>query len=961
MKRLLISTIIGAAALTVVATPPAPTANAPLGRTHGSCVPTGTILTGTLPSGMTYYVMRNAEPKGQADFFLTQRTGSVQEKESERGLAHFLEHMAFNGSEHFPGNSLIEYLESVGVKFGADLNAYTSTDETVYNISRVPATRQSTLDSCLLIVRDWSCALSLRDSDINAERGVIEGEWRHRRAASNRILEKILPDIYPASIYGKRMPIGLMSVVRNFKPQTLRDFYHRWHNPRNQAVIVVGDFDPAVMEAKVRQMFATAPATKAQEAVAPKVPDNKKMIVAAGSDPEQRNDVLQLHFKHQAPDLKGEAYWRRQVGEELLASMLAERFDSLEQTADCPWTYLGVGIGRFMMSRAVNSLVLRGTVKEGREKEAFAAWYAEVLRALDHGFTAEEMDMAKTEYMGSLAQKRRAVPTSTGYARRFSRHFLDGGPLLTVAQELDSLQAVIDGMTPEYCTELLASVADRYGSGRNMVVVAMQPEKGAGPDNRNPASATTRFNAAKSLTSQLTKAMDEVNAMDLPPYSVRAVTGPLLASEPARGSIGATDTVPAMGARLLTLSNGVKVYAKRTDFKAGQFYVRGSGPGGLSQRYTTALAPQMKSLNDVMPLCRYGNYTQSQLRRRLAGKDIKMSVKVENTDEGFEFSAGPDDREDAFRLLHLRLTDVRPDHANFAIWQAATIERLKNVGSDPVQQMGDSIHRNVYNHHPLGAKETPGSIRALDLDTIVGLYRDRFADVSDFTLYVVGDFEWPQLEDLLERYVASLPAAGRVEKPRDIDYRYAPGRRDIDFTMPMQTPTAICYSFLNGPTEYNIRNYLCSKIAGQILNNRLLKELREEKGWTYSVTGHCGINPDLNGDDGPALLWPVYIKTAPEHAAETRQAVEDAFALLAKEGPTVEEIEKVRSYLLKNHREGLRENGFWLSAMGMHHDYGLDFAADYAPALESITPADIAAFTARAVAANRTRLTLTPQ
>ena len=218
-----------------------------------------------------------------------------------------------------------------------------------------------------------------------------------------------------------------------------------------------------------------------------------------------------------------------------------------------------------------------------------------------------------------------------------------------------------------------------------------------------------------------------------------------------------------------------------------------------------------------------------------------------------------------------------------------------------------------------------------------------------------------QLEDLLERYVASLPAAGRVEKPRDIDYRYAPGRRDIDFTMPMQTPTAICYSFLNGPTEYNIRNYLCSKIAGQILNNRLLKELREEKGWTYSVTGHCGINPDLNGDDGPALLWPVYIKTAPEHAAETRQAVEDAFALLAKEGPTVEEIEKVRSYLLKNHREGLRENGFWLSAMGMHHDYGLDFAADYAPALESITPADIAAFTARAVAANRTRLTLTPQ
>lgn len=929
MKRFLISAILCAAAGAISATVP------------------NAVRTGTLPSGMTYYIMRHDDPRGQADFFLAQRTGSVQEKENERGLAHFLEHMAFNGTEHFPGNSLIEYLESIGVKFGPDLNAYTSTDETVYNISRVPTIRQNSLDSCLLILHDWSCALSLNDSDINNERGVIEGEWRHRRAASNRILEQILPDIYPGSIYGKRMPIGLMSVVKNFKPKTLRDFYHRWHNPRNQAVIVVGDFDVALMESRIKQMFSGENDTKnVLAATMPGVPDNKKLIVAAGSDPEQSNNVLQLHFKHKAPQLNGEAYWHRKVGEELLTSMLAERFDSLEQNPSCPWQKMGIGIGRFMLSRGMNSLVMRGIVKSGAEKDAFAAWYAEVLRALDHGFTQEEIEMAKTEYMGSIARRRRVTPDNTTYARRWSRHFLDGGPLLTVGEELDSLQAAVDGLTPEYCSELLASIADRKGSGRNMVVIAMQPQKGEDVKQVN--------------RKEMLQALEEVNDMELTPYSVKAVTGPLLAKEPARGNIVSSDSLPELNCRVLTLGNGVKVYAKRTDFKPGQIYVAGISPGGLSQRYTTALATDMKMINQVMPLCRYGAYSQSQLRRRLTGKDIKMNVEIGNTDEGFTIATSKEDSEDAFRLMHLKLTDVHPDENAFAIWQAASIAHLSEV-SDPVHVMGDSIHRNVYNHHPLGLKESAATINALNLDTMVNIYRDRFADFSDFSFFVVGDFEWNKLEDLLERYVASLSSAGRKESPKDIDYRYTPGRNEVDFTMPMQTPTAITYSFLNGPAEYSIKNYIVANMAGQILKSRLMKELREKRGWTYSVTGHCSINPDMNGNDAPAFLWPVYIKTAPEHAQATKAAVEEAYRLLAAEGPTMEELEKQRSYLSKNHKEGLDDNGFWLSAIRMYDRYGLNFAKDYTEALNSIVPADIANFTKAAISANRTRLTLTPK
>lgn len=929
MKRFLISTLISLAA----------------SSTAFSMTPQ--VRTGTLPNGLTYYIMRNQEPKGQADFFLAQRTGSVQEKENERGLAHFLEHMAFNGSEHFPGNSLITYLESIGVKFGADLNAYTSTDETVYNISRVPTVRQSSLDSCLLILRDWSSALCLNDSDIDAERGVIEGEWRHRSAASNRILEKILPQIYPGSIYGKRMPIGLMSVVKNFKPETLRGYYRRWHRPENQAVIVVGDFNPDIMEAKVKQMFSPLKAGNAKggKAMLPKVPDNKKMIVAIDSDPEQGHNMLQLHFKHKAPELTGEDYWRRKVGESLLGSMLAERMDSLEQTADCPWQSLGVGFTNFLLSRGEHSFVMRGIVKKGREKDAFSAWYAEVLRALDHGFTPEELEMAKTEYMGELTKQRRNKKDSnTAYSRRWVRHFLDGGPLLSIDAELDSLQAVIDGMTPEYCTELLASIADRNGSGRNMVVVGMRPE------NSQPLTADI-FN----------KALNTVNDMDLKPYSVKAVSGPILEQEPLRGNIVKYDTVANLGCRLYNLSNGVKVYAKKTDYKPGQFYLIGKGPGGLSQNYTPEIAGELKMINDVSPLFCYGDYTQSRLRRRLAGKDLAVKTDIDNTSESVQLSAGPNDREDAFRVLYLKLTAAQPDAANFAIWQGSTAERLAGQGSNPVQVMGDSIHLNVYNRHPLGRKESAAMVRSLNLDTIANVYRDRFSDFSDFTFYATGDFEWKELEELMERYVSSLPAYGRMETPKDIGYRYTPGRKDIDFNMPMETPTAISYSFLSGHADYDIKNYLTALIAGDIIESRLLKDLREDKGWTYSIMGHCSVNPDLNGTDAPSFLWPLYIKTAPEHAQEVKAAVESAYSLMAKEAPSAEEVDKVREYLIKNFREGLTENGFWLSALQKYNDYGLDFANDYVAALNSITPEDVRSFTEKAAKANRTRLTLTPR
>ena len=904
------------------------------------------VLTGTLPNGLTYYIMRNASPAGQADFFLAQRVGSVQEKENERGLAHFLEHIAFNGSEHFPGNSLISYLESHGVKFGADLNAYTSTDETVYNISRVPSSSEATLDSCLLILRDWSCGLTLADADIDAERGVITGEYRHRSSASNRILESMLPQLYPGSPYGRRMPMGLMSVVENFKPHALREFYRRWHSPANQAVIAVGDFDPVRMRDRLVALFSPIPNPKGSKSVKEaKVPDNRKMIVAVGTDPEQSRSVLQLHFKYREPALTGRDYWRHEAEKELLATMLAARFDSVEARSDSPYSSLGVGFGKYLVSRPVSSLMFRGMPVSGHEADALRVWYGEVKRALDHGFTYEELERARSEFDSSLRNRRREAATlsNTRYGRRWVRHFLDGGPLISAEAEIDSLQRAVTDIDLQNVDCLLSDVVSP--DGRNVVVISWQPgDKGA----------------AVVSSAALEAAFREVNATDFPPYSAPKADGPLLTEEPARGRILSTDTLPDFNARVYTLSNGIKVFGRRSGLKEGEFLMEGSGPGGLSQRYHPGIAAEMNMLGEAAATFRFGNFSAARLRRRLADIDIKVSVEVEKTRETVQLAASSSSLEDGFRTLWLRMTGAAADPEAFEAWRAAAADRLRTQYRNPVQQMGDSIYRNVYSHHPLGAKSTVAMVETLRLDTLVDIYNDRFADCSDFSFYATGDFTWKRFEDLMERYIASLPAAGRMERPRDIGLRYTPGHVRVKFRCPMETPQAIVYSFRHGPAEYDIPGNVTARAAGQILKDRLLADLREARGWTYSITGHCGINPELNGEEGPSFIWPTYIKVAPEHAAETAEALREAYILLASEGPSAAEIEKVKEYMLKNMAAGEQENSYWLSLLRAYDRYGLNYVANYRKAVESLTPEAVRLFAGKALGADCVDITLMP-
>lgn len=903
---------------------------------------------GTLPNGITYYVCHNASPAGRADFFLVRGIGSVVENENERGLAHFLEHMCFNGTRNFPGNSVISYLESIGVKFGADLNAYTSADETVYNISRVPVARTSVIDSCLLIMHDWSCALTLSDAGIDAERGVIVNEWRQRNTAANRMLERAAPQLYPGSAYGNRLPIGLMSVVENFNPQTLRDFYRKWHRTDNEAIIVAGDIDPDDVVERIRKKFGSIPASENGDKPVFSVPDTPELTVIVETDPEQNVDMLQLHFKH-SPVVAATAkdQWRADIVSELLTSMLAGRFDAVEADPGCPYHHLGVGDMKYFLSRPIKSLMLRGICLPGREAETLTTWYTEVSRALRHGFMPGELSLAKKELAEKLKARRSRVRSNTDVAKRLVRHYLDGGFLCSWASETDGMEALLPEISVDEVTAYLRSIVDP--SGRNAVVLLYKPD-----DKQRTGK--------RELKKDLSEAFHAVNDMEFAQCEDFAISGLVLEHEPVPGSIESVDSLAQFAAESMLLSNGVRVYARRSNSHPGQIYVRGVSPGGLSMRYCDELIPSMKLINEAMAVSRFGQFSSADLRKLCTGMDIAVTTNVDITKETVEMSTSARDMRDAFRLLYLKLTDARPDTAAFLIMQRAQTASLARRYLNPTQAMGDSIHRNVYSHHPLGAKITADIAAAADYTEILDLYRDRFSDVSDFTFYVTGDYDPDSLRSCLESYVASLPAAGRMEKVRDIGYRFTPGTRELRFTAKMETPQAIVYTFYHGPAAYDVKTAVSATVLGQIVKSRLLADLRENRGWTYGITGHCSALPSMNDVDPSSFLFPVYIKTSPEHADEVAEAVSAVVEAIAANGPDGGELNKVKEFMLKSWTDNAADNAYWLSVLKVYNDSNLDMHEGFRKAVEALTPADISAFARGTVLkGDRIRLMMLPQ
>ena len=914
-----------------------------------------TVRTGTLSNGLTYYVKQNNYPEHHADFFIAQRVGSIQEQDYQRGLAHFLEHMCFNGTKHFPGNTLIDYLERNGVKFGANLNAYTSTDETVYNISNVPTGRQGLLDSCMLVLSDWGHNLLLKGKDIDEERGVIEGEYRYRSGANYRLIEKSSSDVYPDCLYGSRMPIGLMSVVKNFKHKELRDYYKKWYHPSNQCIIVVGDIDPDWAVGKIQELFGKV---KNPKNVAPvvkvEVPDNEQIISTVQTDPEQTTTSVRLLFKHDdLPDelMSTTAFLRDDYIKHIVAAMMTSRFNDLKQDPDAPFTHVGVTDRNYIISKTRNAFQLIAMSKEG-QADMTMRWLArEVNRAAIHGFTDGELRRARLNYVSALDKlyRERDRYSNTAIARDFVRAYLEGEPVSTIEVYRDLMLREIDQVTLDEVNRYYNSLISP--SDRNVVLMTYAPEKlGAAIPTRQ--SLIDSFHAGRAM--EVTAWVDSVN------------DGQLLTVEPDAGSVVKTERMPVFDTELWTLSNGMRAMVKYSTLKPGEVVIAGAGPGGLSQNYRGAVdGPTFKVFGNVAATMGYGQFSSNDLKKALAGKEASMRTFVSKTEEGFQGAATRADLETAFQLLYLKLTSPQKDEPAFNAYLENTRSRLANQLADPKFEFADSLFANVFNHHPLGGERLgKDEVDRVDLNRVLEVYRDRFADLSDITLYIVGDFDTDTLKQLLGRYVASLPARvdGRHEHPRDIGYRLYDHHIDTRWTRKMENPQDKVYFFWTSECEYNMRNALLARVTGQIFTAIFRQHLREDRGWTYHVDTHCSVVPDQNGDDAPVIFMPLNVTVTAGKADETRQIITNDVNDVARNGVTQDQLDKVVKYLCKVNDEDQQDNTYWMSMLKYYDKYGIDFDTDYVKTLQSFTPEDIRQFVTTYIApATILNLTMTPE
>ena len=878
---------------------------------------------GKLDNGLTYYIRHNEEPKGQANFYIAQKVGSILEEENQRGLAHFLEHMCFNGTVNFPGNGIVNYLEGIGVKFGAQLNAYTSIDETVYNIDNVPVgVVPSAVDSCLLILHDWAGDLLLSDEEIDKERGVIHEEWRSRTSAQLRMYEKILPEIYPNNRYGNRMPIGLMEVVDNFPYEALRSYYHMWYRPDLQGIVVVGDIDVDEVEAKIKDIFSSLPAaTDAPERVYFPIEDNKEPIISTATDKEQTYASTFIFMKHPAvPDEAKSTldYMLLQYVDNVVSNMAGNRLAEMTQKADPDFIGADIGDGTYFFSRTCNAFTGVASYDPSQMERAVKSIYREMLRIIRNGFTASEYDRARTEFLADLetAYNQREKKSSQAYCQELVRHFIDNEPIPGIENEF----ALMSQLAPNIPVELVNQiVSTQYPVDSNLVVVNMLPEiEGlAYPSNE-----------------QLKEALASVAAEDIAPYQDEVSDKPLVSKLRKSGKV--KKSVPAeLGYTKYTLSNGATVYFKHTDFNKDEILVNAFSQGGLSL-YSDSEIYTLQTVSDLIEVGGLGDFNPIELNKALTGKKVSATPYVGNYSEGIEGSSTPKDIETLFQLFYLYFTDLRYDEESFASWKTKTSVALANAEAQPFAALGDTIANTIYTN-PTWAK----SLKYKDLDKVdyaraLEIAKERFANASDFTFTVTGNISEDELKPLLCKYIASLPGKGKKESYKQV-LDFKPGVLTNEFEKQMANPMALNLYVYNSPVQYDLKDNLTLEIMSSALGIILHEEIRENEGGTYGISAYAVAKPE---PVDKAILQITY-QTDPQRYEYLNSRVEAIVSEFAENGPREVDVEKTRTNLAKDHKVELEDNSYWSGAISTYIRYGVNMVDGYEEILDSITCEDI--------------------
>ena len=881
---------------------------------------------GKLPNGLTYYIRHNGYPEHRVNFYIAQRVGSIQEEENQRGLAHFLEHMAFNGSENYPGDKLLEYMRSIGVEFGRDLNAYTSIAETVYNIDNVPSGNLAALDSCLLILKDWSNGLTLDDKEIDKERGVIENEWRLRSSADQRMFERNLEKMYPGSKYGRRMPIGTMEVVKNFKPDVLRAYYHKWYRPDNQAIIVVGDIDVNRTEQKIKEMFSGIKLDPNATPVVPEpVPDNNEAIIIVDKDKEQQINIVQLIFKHDdVPDsLKGNlAYMLQTYAVSLSTQMLNARLAEVAQNADCPFVQAGVSDGDYLFAKTKDAFMAYCVPKPGQTDAAVSAVMREVMRATKFGFTATEYARAKSEYMSQLESvyTNRDKRNNSVYCNLYTRNFLDNEPIPSIDDEYMIMQQLSPAIPVEAINETmkqLVSVTDT-----NLVVLSFNTEKEG---------------AVYPTEEGIKKAIDAVHGEQLTAWVDNVKQEPLIAQLPAKGKIVSEKENTTLGYKELALSNGARVLLKKTDYKDNEVLLNASSKGGSSLLGEEDII-NAKAFDAVIGSSGLGNFDVTELQKALAGKQANVNLQLANFHEIVSGSSTPKDIETLFQLTYLYFTDIKKDEKSYAQLMTTLETILKNQELSPDAAFSDSLMVTLYSRNPRNTNIKVEDLKKINYDRILQIAKERTANAGDFTFEIVGNFDEAAIRPLIEQYIASLPGNGQKEQWKKIS-TYNRGEAVNKFTRKMETPKANAYMYwYNLDVPYSLENAVAVGAAGEVLEMIYLKKIREDAGAAYSAgaAGSCQY-----GGDTP---FTALIGICPMDPAKSDLALKIMDEEAKKLCTTVDAdmLNKVKEAMLKKADDAARTNGYWLSVIDTFDEYGIDTHTTYKDLVKALTPEKVA-------------------
>ena len=887
------------------------------------------VRTGRLDNGLTYYIRHNEKPKGQADFYILHNVGAIQEEDDQQGLAHFLEHMAFNGTKNLPGKQLIEYLETVGVKFGYNLNAGTSWDQTVYNISDVPTSRQGIIDSAMLILHDWSHFIALRPEEIDSERGVIMEELRTRDGASWRSTMKLLQALGKGTRYEHRNLIGYLDGLKSFEHDALERFYKKWYRPDYQAIVIVGDLDAEATEARLKSLMADipAPAADAAQKEVIVVPDNEEPIVSIYTDPEMQGSRVQLFIKRPAipTQMNDKVAWEVvNVIESFLTTMENARLQEIAMQPDAPFLGAGMGSGDVIgIIPTLNATAFTAMTQDGKLAEGFEALYTEMEKIRRHGFTQSEFERAQENLMRQVERTyaNRNDRTNEQFVNIYLENYRTNEPMPDAETEwkLDSM------LIKMLNVETVNAFAKETIQPTNQVIVITAPEKEG---------------IANPTEEEILAIREKVTASEIEAYEDDVVKEPLIPEgTQLKGSpVKKTVENKEYGATVWTLANGTQIVVKPTKFKADEVRMNAQSKGGLSilpdaEYYMGEMMPAVSSMSGV------GKFSATELRKQLSGKSATVQPSVGEYASAVNASCSPKDIETMLQLVYLNFTQPRFDRNDYDNLMKMLRTQLENAKSNPDFQMQEKVIDVLYGHNPRRQVISTELLDEFSFEALPAIYKKLYPDGNSFRFTFVGNIDPETLKPLVEKYIGSIPASKKPMTFADDKAYPVKGEVTEDFSTPMQQPkVSVNYTF-TGDMDYSLENKAALSFLTQALNSRYLVSIREEKGGTYGVQ----VYGSTDWIPRETYTMTIAFDTNAEMADELCEIILKELRTIAEEGPLTEDIEKHREFMLKNWKNSLDENGPWMQYLQAKYGSGLDYLAGQEQAIRSLTNADVQA------------------